>query len=80
MSERAKQFNDRWSNIGCDIDLSGLFFDGDRSNVVDYLTGRGWQVHSRPRRELFADYGRAFPNDDSLAQLRNIVAVTATLG
>jgi methyltransferase (TIGR00027 family) len=80
MSERAKQFNDRWSNIGCDIDLSGLFFDGDRSNVVDYLTGRGWYVHTRPRRELFADYGRAFPDDDSLAQLRNIVAVTATLG
>jgi methyltransferase (TIGR00027 family) len=80
MSERAKQFNDRWSNIGCDIDLSGLFFDGDRSNVVDYLTGRGWHVHTRPRRELFADYGRAFPDDDSLAQLRNIVAVTATLG
>ena len=80
MSERAKQFNDRWSNIGCDIDLSGLFFDGDRSNVVDYLTGRGWHVHTRPRRELFADYGRAFPDDDSLAQLRNIVTVTATLG
>jgi methyltransferase (TIGR00027 family) len=80
MSERAKQFNDQWSNIGCDIDLSGLFFDGDRSNVVDYLTGRGWYVHTRPRRELFADYGRAFPDDDSLAQLRNIVAVTATLG
>ena len=54
MSERAKQFNDRWSNIGCDIDLSGLFFDGERSNVVDYLTGRGWHVHTRPRRELFA--------------------------
>jgi methyltransferase (TIGR00027 family) len=80
MSERAKQFNDRWSNIGCDIDLSGLFFDGERSNVVDYLTGRGWHVHTRPRRELFADYGRAFPDDDSLAQLRNIVTVTATLG
>jgi O-methyltransferase involved in polyketide biosynthesis len=79
MSERAQQFNQRWEKLGCDINLSGLFFDGDRSNVVEYLTTHGWQVNSRPRRELFADYGRAFPDDDSLGQLRNIVSVTATL-
>lgn len=78
MSERAKQFNQRWANLGCDIDLSGLFFDGERSNVVDYLTGRGWQVTTRERREYFADYGLVFP-DDETSQLRNIVAVTATL-
>jgi len=79
MSERSHQFNDRWANLGCDIDLSGLFIDGDRSNVVDFLTGSGWQVATRPRRELFADYGRVFPDGDRLAQLRNIVTVTATL-
>ncbi len=79
MTERAQQFNKRWANLGCDIDLSGLFFDGERSNVVDYLTGRGWQVTTRPRRELFADYGLVFPDDEE-SQLRNIIAVTATLG
>ncbi|ORB71232.1 class I SAM-dependent methyltransferase [Mycobacterium scrofulaceum] len=79
MTDRAKQFNQRWANLGCDIDLSGLFFDGERSNVVDYLTGRGWQVTTRERREYFADYGLVFP-DDETSQLRNIVAVTATLG
>jgi methyltransferase (TIGR00027 family) len=78
-SERAQEFNQRWENLGCDINLSGLFFDGDRNSVVEYLTDRGWQVDSRQRRELFADYGRVFPEDDSLGQLRNIVAVTATL-
>lgn len=79
MSERAQEFNQRWADLGCDINLSGLFFDGERSNVVAYLTGRCWQVTTRPRRELFVDYGRVFPDDDSLAQLRNIVTVTATL-
>jgi methyltransferase (TIGR00027 family) len=78
MSERAKQFNQRWANLGCDIDLSGLFFDGERSNVVDYLSERGWDVTTRPRREYFADYGRVFPDDEE-SQLRNIIAVTATL-
>src|SRR5271166_822478 len=77
MSERAAQFNQRWAKLGCDIDLSGLFFDGERSNVVEYLNDRGWQVSTRPRRELFADYGRVFPDDDT-SQLRNIVSLTAT--
>lgn len=79
MSERAQQFNERWANLGCDIDLSGLFFDGERNSVVDYLTNRGWHVTTRPRRELFTDYGLVFPNNEE-SQLRNIIAVTATLG
>ena len=78
MSERAKVFNQRWIDLGCDIDMSGLFYDGERSNVVDYLTDRGWQVTTRRRRDMFADYGRDFPDDETMAQFRNIVAVTAT--
>jgi methyltransferase (TIGR00027 family) len=80
MAQRAQEFNQRWVNLGCDIDLSGLFYDGERSNVVDYLTDRGWQVTTRKRRDLFDDYGREFPDDDAMAQFRNIVAVTATRG
>ena len=79
MTERAQEFNQRWTALGCDVDLSGLFIDGERSNVVEYLSDRGWQVSSRPRREMFADYGRVFPDDNELAQLRNIVTVIATL-
>ncbi|ATO64307.2 class I SAM-dependent methyltransferase [Mycobacterium avium subsp. hominissuis] len=80
MAQRAQEFNDRWARVGCDIDLSGLFFDGERSNVVEYLTGRGWRVSARPRRELFDDYGLAYPEDDETAQFPNIVAVSAELG
>jgi methyltransferase (TIGR00027 family) len=83
LSQRAREFNDRWARVGCDIDLSGLFFDGERSNVVDYLTGRGWQVTTRPRRDLFGDYGLEYPDDieaTDTSQFPNIVAVTATLG
>lgn len=79
MAEHAQAFNQRWADLGCDIDLSGLFYDGVRSNVVDYLTDRGWQVTTRLRREMFADYGLTFPDDDEKAAFRNIVAVTAIL-
>ncbi len=81
MTERAQEFNQRWAKLGCDIDLSGLFFDGERSNVVEYLAGLGWQVTTRPRRDFFADYGRVFPDDlpdEQESQLRNIVSLTAT--
>ena len=79
MTQRAQEFNERWAKFGCDIDLSGLFFEGERSNVADYLTERGWQVTARKRRDLFGDYGLEFPDDDEMAQFRNIVAVNATL-
>ena len=79
MTQRAQEFGDRWSKVGCDIDLSGLFFEGERSNVVDYLTERGWHVNSRPRRDLFGDYGLEFPDDHEMSQFSNIVSITATL-
>ena len=78
MAERGKAMSDRWANIGCDVDLSGLFYEGERNNVADYLTDRGWDVAARTRRELFGEYGRVFPGDDALAAFRNIVSVIAT--
>ena len=79
MTQRAQEFNDRWARFGCDIDLSGLFYEGERTSVVDYLTHRGWHVTTRKRRDLFGDYGLEFPDADEMAQFRNIVAVTAKL-
>ena len=78
MAERGQAMSDRWASIGCDVDLSGLFYEGERNNVADYLTDRGWDVSSRTRRELFGEYGRVFPDDDALAAFRNIVSVIAT--
>ena len=79
MTQRAQEFNDRWAKVGCDGNLSGLFYDGDRANVADYLTERGWEVAARMRRDLFGDYGLEFHDDEEMAQFRNITAVTATL-
>ena len=79
MTQRAQEFNERWAKFGCDVNLSGLFFDGKRADVADYLTDRGWQVAARMRRDLFGDYGLEFHDDEAMAQFRNITAVTATL-
>jgi methyltransferase (TIGR00027 family) len=78
MAERGKAMSDRWANVGCDVDLSGLFYEGDRNNVADYLSERGWDVLARNRRDLFGEYGRVYPDDDELAAFRNIVSLIAT--
>lgn len=79
MAERGKAMSDRWANIGCDVDLSGLFYEGDRNNVADYLTESGWDVFARNRRDLFGEYGRVYPDhDEKLAAFRNIVSIIAT--
>jgi methyltransferase (TIGR00027 family) len=78
MAERGQAMSDRWADLGCDVDLSGLFYEGERNNVADYLGDRGWQVNARNRRELFGEYGRVVPGDEALAAFRNIVSVIAT--
>ena len=78
LAKRAQTMTSRWSNLGFDVNLSELFYFGERSHVVDYLTGRGWRAATRTRPELFAGYGRDFPDDEALAPFRNTVSVIAT--
>jgi O-methyltransferase involved in polyketide biosynthesis len=78
MGERAKTMGDHWREHGFDVDLSELFYPGERSHVVKYLSGHGWTVSARNRPEVFADYGRHYPNIEALSPLRISLAVIAT--
>ncbi|PXX05383.1 class I SAM-dependent methyltransferase [Mycolicibacterium moriokaense] len=79
VAERTKAMRAQWEQHGFDVDLSNLFYSGERNSVVDYLTDHGWQVTARSRPEVFAGYGRKFPDAEDLASLRNSFAVVATL-
>jgi methyltransferase (TIGR00027 family) len=79
IGERAAAMRSQWKQHGFDVDLSKLFYPGERNSVVDYLTDHGWQVTARSRPEVFEGYGREFPDAEELAPLRNSLAVTATL-
>ena len=74
---RAKTMGSQWQQHGLDVDLSQLFYAGERNPVVDYLTGHGWQVNARSRPEVFADYGRELPDTEELSPLRKSLAVIA---
>jgi methyltransferase (TIGR00027 family) len=75
---RARELGRQWGDHGLDLDISKLFYDGERKPVVEYLAEHGWQVSARLRPEIFADYGRVFPESDSLVPLRDSLAVIAT--
>lgn len=75
---RLQEMKDQWDEAPVDMDITKLFYDGERNGVVDYLTDHGWQVSARPRPEVFAGYGREFPDTDNLVPLRDSLAVIAT--
>jgi methyltransferase (TIGR00027 family) len=77
--ERLQQISDRWRSFGFDLNAADLFYPGERSVVVDYLTEHGWQVDAHPARELYARNGFEFPEEATMAVFGEISYVAATL-
>ena len=78
---RLKDMRERWGSDPAqipDIDITKLFYDGERNGVVEYLGDHGWQVSARRRPDVFAGYGREFPETEALVPLRDSLAVIAT--
>src|SRR5271169_6717831 len=78
--ESVQRIGERWRRAGFDLDAADLFYQGERSIVVDYLTGHNWQVIAHPAPELYQRNGFTFPEDESMAMFRNMSYVAATLG
>lgn len=74
---RLKDMKDRWGDAP-DMDITKLFYDGERNGVVEYLGEHGWNVSARRRPEVFAGYDREFPDTEALVPLRDSLAVIAT--
>lgn len=77
LADRSKAISDQWRERGLDLNMSDLFYDGERNPVIGYLEQQGWQVGSQARADLFAAYGRPFPETTLTESLRNSVSVTA---
>ena len=77
LSDSNQSLGQRFAEQGLDLDFANLVYAGERRPAGDYLTELGWQVNSRSRLEVFAGYGRAFPDADLVARMRNSVAIEA---
>jgi len=78
--ESVRRIGERWQRAGFDLNPADLFYHGERSIVVDYLSGHNWQVVAHPAPELYQRNGFTFPEDESMAMFRNMSYVAATLG
>ena len=64
--ERSQQISDRLKSYGHEIEMGDLIYHDERSDVIEYLTGHGWDVASQPMREAYAANGFEFPDDGAI--------------
>lgn len=76
--ERTQRISERWRRLGVQLNMADLFYHGERSVVVDYLSTHGWQVLANPARELYARNGFEFPEDEMMAAFGELSYVCAT--
>lgn len=76
--DRMQRITERWRRAGLNLDAGDLFYRGERSVVVDYLTEHGWEVTAHPVRELYAHNGFEFP-DEVVEAFGDLSYVAATL-
>jgi methyltransferase (TIGR00027 family) len=79
MQNRMHQAIDRWREHGFDVDMTDLWYFGDRNDVAEYLSSRGWAAVPTHIADLYAANGLAFHVDDTDAPVFTSFAyVTAT--
>lgn len=77
--ERSQQFRDRLKQLGSDIEMADLVYQGERSHPVEYLTARGWNVTALPARKAYAANGFEFPDDEMSKIMGDLSYIEAVL-
>jgi methyltransferase (TIGR00027 family) len=79
MADRMREVTDQWRDHGFDIEMTDLWYAGDRNDVGDYLDGRGWTTSATGVAELAGAYGLSLPADtaDRAVTLASLQYVTA---
>jgi methyltransferase (TIGR00027 family) len=75
--ERSQRITDRLKKYGHDIEMKDLIYHGERSHVIEYLTGHGWDVSSKTMRESYAANGFEFPENETIGFFSNLSYVSA---
>ncbi|MBV9350834.1 MAG: SAM-dependent methyltransferase, partial [Mycobacterium sp.] len=80
MADRMREVTDRWRDHGFDVEMTDLWYPGDRNDVVDYLNGHGWDATAVYAAELFASHGFSVQTGDEDAETTfgSLGYVTAT--
>ena len=77
--EWTEKLSERSRRMGSSINLTELFYMGDRNTAGEYLTSKGWEVTIRPARKAYALNGFKFPEDELTALAGDSGYLTAIL-
>jgi methyltransferase (TIGR00027 family) len=80
MADRMRQSTESWRKHGFDVEMTDLWYGGDRNDVVDYLDRHGWNVAAITAAELAAAHGFSIQtrDNDEAANFAGLSYVTAT--
>jgi O-methyltransferase involved in polyketide biosynthesis len=73
---------DNWTQHGFDVEMTDLWYSGDRHDVAQYLNGHGWETSETKMTDLFTANGFSAQAsaDDDAPDLNSFTYVTATRG
>ena len=57
--------------------MAELIYHGERSDVIDYLTGHGWDVTAQKMPDAYAANGFEFPEDGAMGFFADMSYVSA---
>ncbi|MCV7444734.1 class I SAM-dependent methyltransferase [Mycobacterium paraense] len=63
MADRMRDVTDQWREHGFDIEMTDLWYTGERNDVIEYLNGHGWATSARSVASLLAAQGLSLPPD-----------------
>jgi methyltransferase (TIGR00027 family) len=79
IAARMREVTDRWREHGFDVEMTDLWYPGDRNEVVEYLNSHGWETTATPAVELAAANGLSVQtNEKDEAMLNSLAYVSAT--
>jgi methyltransferase (TIGR00027 family) len=63
MADHMREATDQWREHGFDIEMTDLWYAGERNDVIDYLGTHGWTTAASAIPELLAAHGLSLPID-----------------
>ncbi|MCV7281927.1 class I SAM-dependent methyltransferase [Mycolicibacterium flavescens] len=75
--ERALEIAERLKAYGHSIEMGELIYHGDRNDVVDYLSDRGWDVTTQRMRDAYEANGFTFDEESTIGFFTDMAYLSA---
>lgn len=75
--ERSREIAERLQAYGQNIEMGELIYHGERNDVVDYLTDRGWDVTTQKMPDAYAANGFTFDEESTIGLFTDMSYLSA---